>query len=166
MNKKILIGIIAVVLVVAIGVVAVLLISGKEDKKEEKEEETTSAIMVDGEYASMSKTARNERTKTCLANQREIVSQFTSASMSGTIEFHDGDVYELRTSPDGRGCKWVCVNATVDQSEELYEFFREQPHCPIGGNVIRVTITQQGGYDEFSISVQTECIGEEESHNS
>lgn len=168
MNKKVLIGIIAAIVAVIIAVVCIVVLPGdKDDDRDNDRDEKKASFMVDGEPAKMGKVQVNARMKTCLANQREIQAQLNNGSMSGMIDFSDGDVYELRTSKDGTECEWVCINAEVDNTYILYDLFQEQPHCPVGGNVIRVTIENAtlAGSEAESFKITTECCGDEETHN-
>lgn len=165
MNKKALIGIIAGVVALIIAIVCIVVLPGdKNNDKEESESEretVESLIIVGGEPANTGAVATSTRNKTCLANQREIKSQLINNYMGEMIELNPGDVYELRTNEDGTDCQWVCVSAENDQSEVFYELFLYQPYCPVGGNVIRVTITENG---YGTVSVNTECCGEHETH--
>jgi hypothetical protein len=166
MSKKAIIGIIAGVLAFAVALVCILVLPGDKENKNKEETETEekveSPITVDGEPGNMGSVAVNARTKTCLANQREITSQLNNNWMSDMIELDPGDEYELRTNEDGTGGEWVCINAQVDQSEIFYELFQDVPYCPVGGNVIKVTVTTN---EYGNTIIVTECCGEHEAHN-
>jgi hypothetical protein len=166
MSKKAIIGIIAGVLAFAVALVCVLVLPGDKENKNKEETETEekveSPITVDGEPGNMGTVAVNARTKTCLGKQREIQAQFINCSMSDLIELNPGDEYELRTNEDGTAGEWVCINAQVDESEMFYEMFQYVPYCPVGGNVIKVTVTANE-YD--TVTIVTECCGEHETHN-
>jgi hypothetical protein len=166
MSKKAIIGIIAGVLAFAVALVCILVLPGDKENKNKEETETEekveSPITVDGEPGNMGTVAVNARTKTCLANQREIMSQLNNNWMSGMVELNPGDEYELRTNEEGTAGEWVCINAQVDESEMFYEMFQYVPYCPVGGKVIKVTVTANE-YD--TVTIVTECCGEHETHN-
>jgi hypothetical protein len=81
--------------------------------------------------------------------------------MSGMVEFNAGDEYELRTNEDGTDYEWVCISAEEDQSELFDELFYEVPHCPVGGNVIKITMVAN---EYGSVTIVTECCGDVECH--
>ncbi len=108
-----------------------------------------------------SATTNNARTKTCVANQREIISRINSAQMAGTIQIDDGDVYILTTNSGGYDGEWSGNSGSVVDIEQLFDV---TPCCPVENNQIKVTVTSAGleGY-----KITTECIAaEDESHGS
>lgn len=111
---------------------------------------------------------RDARTKTCLDNQREIQAQFNNNATSGILQVQDGDTYELRTDEDGTGGEWVYTGSNDnDQTEMIYQLFQDVPYCPVGGNVIKVSINdvEINEYDILNAKIFVECCGEHETHS-
>ena len=124
------------------------------------------AILVAVAVPIYSAVTKNARTKTCLANQREIQSQFNNNQMSGILTLATGDKYTLTTNSDGDGGDWESV-AGNDQTAVIVELFQEVPYCPVKGNVIEVTITKAdlANSETESFKIDTKCVGTEENHN-
>jgi len=124
------------------------------------------AILVAVAVPIYSAVTKNARTKTCLANQREIQSQFNNNQMSGILTLAAGDKYTLTTNSEGDGGDWASV-AGNDETAVIAELFQEVPYCPVEGNVIEVTITKANlsGSETESFKIDTKCVGDEESHN-
>lgn len=169
-KKKIIVGIIAGVLVIALAVVGIAEITGNsffeketedvEDAEYEDEEDSVNDFETVG--------TRDARTKTCLDNQREIQAQFNNNATSGILQVQDGDTYELRTDEDGTGGEWVYTGSNDnDQTEMIYQLFQDVPYCPVGGNVIKVSINdvEINEYDILNARIFVECCGEHETHS-
>ncbi len=124
------------------------------------------AILVAVAVPIYSAVTKNARTKTCLANQREIQSQFNNNQMSGILTLATGDKYTLTTNSEGDGGEWAST-AGNDETAVIAELFQEVPYCPVEGNVIEVSITKANlsGSETESFKIDTKCVGTEESHN-
>ena len=128
------------------------------------------AILVAVAVPIFSAVTKNARTKTCLANQREIQAQFNNNSMGGGIlKIKDGDKYTLTTNPNGDGGTWACVAGT-DNTAVIKELFQKVPYCPVENNVIEVTIAKANleGSEAESFKITTKCVAAEtdgEAHN-
>jgi prepilin-type N-terminal cleavage/methylation domain-containing protein len=120
------------------------------------------AILVAVAVPIFSAVTKNARTKTCLANQREIQSQLNNAEMSDVITIAAGDKYTLTTNGDADGGSWaVSTTATGDKVvsvDKLNSLFQKVPYCPIEGNAIEVSITASGiGGETDGFKVTTTC---------
>ena len=124
------------------------------------------AILVAVAVPIYSAVTKNARTKTCLANQREIQSQFNNNQMSGILKLATGDKYTLTTNSEGDGGDWASV-AGNDETAVIAELFQEVPYCPVEGNVIQVNITKANlsGSETESFKIETVCTGADETHN-
>ena len=117
------------------------------------------AILVAVAVPIYSAVTKNARKKTCLANQREIVSQLTNAEMAGTITLASGDSYTLTTSTGAENGEW---DATAT-SKNFADLFQKAPFCPVEGNVITVSVVAAGD-DGFKITTNCEVAGGTENH--
>ncbi len=124
------------------------------------------AILVAVAVPIYSAVTKNARTKTCLANQREIQSQFNNNQMSGILKLATGDKYTLTTNDEGDGGDWAST-AGNDETAVIAELFQEVPYCPVEGNVIEVSITKANltGSESESFKIDTKCTGADEVHN-
>ncbi|MBO5733891.1 MAG: prepilin-type N-terminal cleavage/methylation domain-containing protein [Clostridia bacterium] len=122
------------------------------------------AILVAVAVPIFSAVTKNARTKTCLANQREIQAQFNNNSMSGILKLAAGDEFVLTTNADADGGTWAGDAAKVAIIEEL---FQEVPYCPVEGNTITVTVAKANltGSEAESFKITTVCGGADETHN-
>ena len=124
------------------------------------------AILVAVAVPIYSAVTKNARKKTCIANQREIQSQFGNAAMTDTLKFRVGDKYELKTNENADGGTWTVTPTTVPDGEkasaskaDVESLFQKAPYCPTAGNTIIVTFENAGitGADVSGISVKTVC---------
>lgn len=127
------------------------------------------AILVAVAVPIFSAVTKNARTKTCLANQREIQAQFNNNSMSGILKLAAGDKYTLTTNSEGDGGDWACTAGT-DNTAIIEELFQEVPYCPVEGNVITVDVTKANltGSEAESFKITTACTStaaDPETHN-
>ena len=126
------------------------------------------AILVAVAVPIYSAVTKNARKKTCLANQREIQSQFNNNSMSGILTLKAGDAYTLTTNGNADGGDWAYVPGTEDndQTAIIEELFQKVPYCPVENNVINVTVAKANltGSETESFKVTTECTGADEAH--
>lgn len=115
------------------------------------------AILVAVAVPIFSAVTKNARTKTCVANMREIVAQITTYSMS-TNKTYSG-VIEYTSNGEEAGT----INSTVDEvdSDTFKILFQVVPYCPASGSYkiecestaegrtgsTRVTITCTGNTD-------------------
>ncbi len=116
------------------------------------------AILVAVAVPIFSAVTKNARTKTCLANQREIQAQFNNNSMSGILKIAAGDKYTLTTNPDGDDGTWACTAGT-DNTATIKELFQKAPYCPVENNVITVDVTKANltGSETESFKITTVC---------
>ena len=126
------------------------------------------AILVAVAVPIFSAVTKNARTKTCLANQREIQAQFNNNSMSGILKIADGDTFTLTTNAAGDNGTWT--GGTADQIAIIDELFQKVPYCPVENNTIVVTVAKADltGSEAESFKITTECnlAGSEEVHGS
>ncbi len=106
---------------------------------------------------------KNARTKTCMANQREIVSQITNYCMMGDVPFEDSDEFILITNSAATNGTW---SGDPEKVAFIEDMFMNTPFCPVADNQIKVTITILNlGEDNESFKITTECIAaDDESH--
>ena len=129
------------------------------------------AILVAVAVPIYSAVTKNARTKTCLANQREIQAQFNNNSMSGILKIKAGDVYTLTTNANGDGGSWAATTVatgSADQTATINELFQKVPYCPVENNTITVTVAAANltGSEAESYKITTVCGGGDETHNS
>ena len=117
------------------------------------------AILVAVAVPIYSAVTKNARKKTCLANQREIVSQLTNAEMAGTITLATGDTFTLTTEDGAENGTWN--KAATDK--KFADLFQKAPFCPVEGNVITVTVAAAGD-DGFKITTKCEVKDGTENH--
>lgn len=124
------------------------------------------AILVAVAVPIYSAVTKNARTKTCLANQREIQAQFNNNQMSGILKIATGDKYTLTTNAEGDNGEWACTAGT-DNTATINELFQKVPYCPVENNVITVDITAASltGSEAESFKITTKCTGADEVHN-
>ena len=123
------------------------------------------AILVAVAVPIFSAVTKNARTKTCLANQREIQAQFNNNSMGGGIlKLADGDEFVLTTNANGDGGTWSGGDA--DQLAVINELFQKVPYCPVENNTITVTVEKANltGSEAESFKITTVCGGADETH--
>lgn len=126
------------------------------------------AILVAVAVPIFSAVTKNARTKTCLANQREIQAQLNNNSMSGVITLTAGDTFTLTTNGEADGGAWT--GGTADQVKILGELFQEVPYCPVANNTITVTVAKAdlAASEAESFKITTVCAGtgdDPEAHN-
>lgn len=122
------------------------------------------AILVAVAVPIFSAVTKNARTKTCLANQREIQAQFNNNSMSGILKLAAGDEFVLTTNDEGDGGEWT---GDADKVAIIEELFQKVPYCPVEGNTITVTVAKANltGSEAESFKITTVCAGADETHN-
>ena len=153
MIKRLLLGFITGLLVISIAFVGVAELTGNSLFRGKKANPIAGAIL----KVSMpifTAVTENSRTRTCIANQREIVSQITTYTMStnqnlnGTITYtSDGDSYgTIYSDVDG-------MDAHTYES-----LFQQVPYCPSCGSY-SITIVGSNGYEsDGAVTVYVECI--------
>ena len=149
MNKKI-IGIIAVIVAVVIAVVCVVALGDKDtDSKKDKDKKTEA-----GENnAVLDPAEKDARSKTCLANQREAISQLNMFAMSNGVSYSGTITY----SSDGEGYSDFCSDVEGLDEETFCTLFQYVPVCPACGSY-KVDLTPVDGGEDGSILVTVECI--------
>ena len=118
------------------------------------------AILVAVAVPIFSAVTKNARTKTCLANQREIQAQLNNNSMSGIIKLTVGDKFELETNDDGNDGTWSAVTDAKGNLDTIKELFQKAPYCPVEGNIITVEVkaADLGDANEAdSFKIETAC---------
>jgi type II secretory pathway pseudopilin PulG len=127
------------------------------------------AILVAVAVPIFSAVTKNARTKTCLANQREIQSQFNNAEMSSIIVLKTGDKFTLETNATGDNGTWTADSANTGTTDAtaIQKLFQKAPYCPVKGNKIEVTIeTVTMTADQVGYKVSTVCTSTTgEAHN-
>ena len=124
------------------------------------------AILVAVAVPIFSAVTKNARTKTCLANQREIQAQLNNNSMSGILTLEVGDEFVLTTNAAGDNGTWS--GGSADQLKVIKDLFQKVPYCPVKGNTITVTVAAAdlGANNEAeSFKITTVCGGSDETHN-
>lgn len=127
------------------------------------------AILVAVAVPIFSAVTKNARTKTCLANQREIQAQLNNAEMSDLITLAVDDTFTLTTTDKGDNGKWAVTKGTVS-ADDLGKLFQKAPYCPVEKNIIEVKITANklSGAEESGYKVTTVCkagVANGEVHN-
>ena len=118
------------------------------------------AILVAVAVPIFSAVTKNARTKTCLANQREIQAQLNNAEMSDLITLDVNDKFTLKTTAKGDNGDWeVNTSKSGLKKEDLGKLFQKAPYCPVENNAITVTITENKltGAEESGYKVVTAC---------
>ena len=113
------------------------------------------AILVAVAVPIFSAVTKNARTKTCVANMREIVSQITTSAMSAN------KTYSGKITYDSDGEAAGTITSTIDDLDgDAYKaLFQVTPYCPASGSYeIEVTGTGAGDADG-SIKVAVKCTG-------
>ena len=97
---------------------------------------------------------RNARTRTCLANQREIVSQITNYFMMYNVQ----DSGSISIYSDGYSAYDVWSNMYYLDEYTFEELFQETPWCPDGGTYeVYVSYDSAEGYS--TVDVYCDCHG-------
>ena len=123
------------------------------------------AILVAVAVPIFSAVTKNARTKTCVGNQREIISALGNWLMLQTTEQVEGTFY----AEGGQDNPHWSSNPTVkiagvdkDITTDLAGLFKTVPVCPDGNAQIQVTITP-GSSAETKATLTTKCINGENS---
>ena len=97
------------------------------------------AILVAVAVPIFSAVTKNARTKTCIGNQREIISSVGNWLMLQT----DSSIEGTFTTVGGQDAPafGTFTGLTADQEEEIKGLFKTTPVCPDAANTITVTIT-------------------------
>ncbi len=97
----------------------------------------------------------NAKKKTCVANQREIVSQLNNYGMSNLdAPLHNGTII-IKTNADGDGYDAAtldCGGVFSDDGETLTGMFQTMPYCPIANNRLEITVEKGGVDGEYYIT--------------
>lgn len=122
------------------------------------------AILVAVAVPIFSAVTKNARTKTCIGNQREIISSMgnwlmlkPTEKISGTITTKGG-----QDNPQwGEDTISISINGvSTDVTEEIKGLFKVVPICPDDKANIKITITP-GDSESTRATVSTECINGE-----
>ena len=100
------------------------------------------AILVAVAVPIYSAVTENSRKKTCIANQREMVSIITNAQMSNLVKgVKDGDIYRITTNDEVTNGTWSKISGEgTDYTATLAKLFSLQPFCPEKNSYIDVMI--------------------------
>ena len=154
MVKRFLLGFITGLLIISIAFVGVAELTGNSViTKSGKGNPVLGKMLVVAMpiFTAVTKTAS---TKTCLANQREIVSQVTTYFMS-TNSYDDG---VLEVYSDGDSAYDVWSNMYYLDEYTFGELFQETPWCPDGGTYeVYVSYDSSEGYS--TVEVYCTCHG-------
>lgn len=113
------------------------------------------AILVAVAVPIYSAVTANAKKKTCVANQREIVSQLNTLGMSNVNAFSNGTI-KLVTNADGDGIDESQLDmGGVCDSELFFGLFQVPPYCPIAGNSVFIEVEK--GAIEGELFVHTYC---------
>ncbi len=105
----------------------------------------------------------NSRAKTCIDNQRSIISTLNNALLEKTLDAGDEFIFEVSNSAEGER-DYTAENAAAYPADntspflkksELTGLFQTPPYCPVDDSVIRVTIT---GQEDGTCKVETLCV--------
>ena len=123
------------------------------------------AILVAVAVPIFSAVTKNARTKTCIGNQREIISALGNWLMLQTTEQVEGVFY----AEGGQDNPHWSANPTVkivgvdkDMTADLNGLFKTVPVCPDENAKIKITITK-GTSADARATLTTECIDGENS---
>ena len=105
----------------------------------------------------------NSRAKTCIDNQRSIISSLNTALLSKTLPSTyatNGFTFDVvNNKTDGKTYKGTHLSATGDAAflsvTDLNDIFQTVPYCPVDDSIIRVTITAT---DYGTCAIQTLCV--------
>lgn len=116
----------------------------------------------------------SSRAKTCIDNQRSIVSTLNTALLEKNVS-STGELQKFYVGNDGStkgyytGCSAVTAAGTVTctgdiaddalfTTTELGKLFQAPPYCPVKGSAIEVTITGVVSGDGVIANIATKCI--------
>ena len=117
------------------------------------------AILVAVAVPIFSAVTANARKKTCIGNQRNIVSQITNQVMSGGATIADDTKTITITTNAGGDTATIADNGIFDTTGEIFKGFfsaDNQPFCPTEGSTITVSVEE--GDTEGSCEVTVECV--------
>ncbi len=111
------------------------------------------AILVAVAVPIYSAVTKNSKKKTCVANQRQVVSQFTNRFMSGDITFGSGTI-KIVTDSTGEGVGEIDMGSVCDE-DVFSNMFSKMPYCPIENNTVFIVVDK--GDTDGEIYVRTYC---------
>jgi len=79
----------------------------------------------------------NSRAKTCIDNQRSIISTLNTALLSETVD----EEQSFTIAYDGKKATYNVTNLEVFTEAELKGLFQTPPYCPVDNSLITVTLT-------------------------
>lgn len=113
------------------------------------------AILVAVAVPIFSAVTKNARTKTCVANMREIVSQVTTSAMSSNKTYSGTISY----TSDGEAAGTISSDVADLDADAYAALFQVTPYCPASGTYeIEIAGTGAGDADG-SIKVTVTCTG-------
>ena len=116
------------------------------------------AILVAVAVPIFSAVTKNSRTKTCVANMREIVSQITTAAMSNNKTYSGTISYDS----DGEAAGTITSDVDGLDATAYAALFQVTPYCPASGSYT-ITIAGTGAGDsDGSIKVTVKCAGNDD----
>ena len=99
----------------------------------------------------------NARAKTCIDNQRTIISTINSALLENPLKTAKTETFIIETDEDGEG-SFATNSNEVYNPTLLGKLFQTVPYCPEDGNDVEVTITED---DDGFTTILTECSNAE-----
>ena len=111
------------------------------------------AILVAVAVPIYSAVTKNSKKKTCVANQRQIVSQLTNRFMSNVITYAPGTI-KIVTNSTGDGVDEIDMDGVCSE-EEFIGMFVKSPYCPIENN--RIFVVVEKGVSEGEVYIRTYC---------
>ena len=97
----------------------------------------------------------NARKKTCIDNQRQIISSLGNYIMLNGISIPaEGDTFTIATGTDGDSASYS-VEGTVCNSTLLNKVFQTIPYCPESSSTIKVDLTANS--DNVASTITTTC---------
>ena len=116
------------------------------------------AILVAVAVPIYSAVTANAKKKTCVANQREMVSQLNNFGMSRLdAPLHEGTI-TIKTNATGDGYANLDCGGVFDDGATLIGMFQKMPYCPIAGNTLKIYVEK--GESDGEYYIRSECYDE------
>lgn len=117
------------------------------------------AILVAVAVPIYSAVTANAKKKTCVANQREIVSQLNNYGMSNLDSPMQDGTITIKTNAEGDGYANLDCDAVFgDDGATLLGMFQKMPYCPIAGNTLKIYVEK--GESDGEYYIRSECYDE------
>lgn len=152
MVKRFLLGFITGLLVISIAFVGVMELTGNSLFRGKKANPVAGMIL-EMTMPVFSAVTENSRTKTCIANQREIVSQITTSAMSNNKTY----VGTITYTSDGENPGTIYSDVEGLDADAYESLFLNVPCCPSCGTYYITIVGKGAGESDGSINVSVEC---------